>query len=142
MIDAATVLGWSCEALALIAAAYSLFAAVMVTFFFRSRNDPDMPTPNTFPAVSLLKPLSGDEPSLRAQLESFCRQDYPGEVQIIFGVQDSNDRAIRCVEDLQRDYPDRKIHLVVDAREYGTNVKISNVINIAREALHDIFILA
>ena len=142
MIDAATALGWSFEAIALIGAVYSLFAAVVVTFFFRSRNDPAAPTPKTFPAVSLLKPLSGDEPNLRAYLESFCRQDYPGEVQIVFGVQDANDRAIRCVEDLQRDYPDRKIHLVVDAREYGTNVKISNVINIEREALHDIFILA
>jgi ceramide glucosyltransferase len=142
MIDAATSLGWFCEMLALIGGAYSLIAAVMMTFFFRARSDQGMPAPQILPSVSVLKPLSGDEPGLRAHLESFCRQDYPGEVQIIFGVQDPNDRAIRCVEDLQRELPDREIQLVIDTREYGANAKISNVINIAREALHDIFILA
>src|SRR6185369_12538755 len=100
MIDAATSLGWFCEMLALIGGAYSLIAAAMMTFFFRARSDQGMPAPQILPSVSVLKPLSGDEPGLRAHLESFCRQDYPGEVQIIFGVQDPNDRAIRCVEDL------------------------------------------
>jgi ceramide glucosyltransferase len=130
--------GWLCGALACAGAVYSLIAALLVRRFFCSK----AVVTTEFPAVTILKPLKGDEPGLRAHLESFCRQDYPGEVQFIFGVQDPNDPAIRCIEALRRDLPDHDIQLVVDAREYGANRKVSNLVNIMREARHDILVLA
>ena len=130
--------GWLCGALACAGAVYSLIAAFLVRRFFCSK----AAVTTEFPAVTILKPLKGDEPGLRAHLESFCRQDYPGEVQFIFGVQDPKDPAIRCVEALRSDLPDHDIQLVVDAREYGSNRKVSNLVNIVREARHDIIVLA
>ena len=137
-----TALGWMLGGLACAGAAYSLIAAGLVRRFFQSKTVPTPDLPATLPAVTLLKPLCGDEPGLRAQLEGFCRQDYPGEVQIVFGLQDPNDPAIRCVEALQRDFPDHELQLVVSAREYGANRKISNLINMTREARHDVLVLS
>src|SRR5262249_37124101 len=39
--------------------------------------------PDTFPSVSILKPVHGMEPRLEETLESFFRQDYP-DFEIIF----------------------------------------------------------
>ena len=39
-------------------------------------------------AVSVFKPLYGMEPELEANLTSFCQQNYGGQAQFIFGVQD------------------------------------------------------
>ena len=49
------------------------------------------------PAVTILKPLHGDEPGLLDNLGSFCRQDYPGPIQVVFGVQDPDDGAVAVV---------------------------------------------
>jgi len=137
-----TALGLVLGGLTCASAAYSLAAAALVRRFFQSETVPAPGLPAVPPAVTILKPLSGDEPGLGAHLESFCRQDYPGDVQIVFGVQDPNDPAIRRVEALQRDFPDRDLQLVVSTREYGSNRKISNVVNIVREARHDVLVLA
>jgi ceramide glucosyltransferase len=137
-----TALGLVLGGLACVGAAYSLMAAALVRRFFQSKTVPTPDLPAAPPAVTILKPLCDDEPGLRAHLESFCRQDYPGEVQIVFGLQDANDPAIRCVEALQRDFPNHELQLVVSTREYGANRKVSNVINIAREARHDVLVLS
>src|SRR6266508_3613488 len=86
----------------------------------------------TTPSVTILKPLRGAEPGLRANLATFCRQDYGGSVEIIFGVQDADDAAITDVEALIREFPHADIRLVIDPREYGANRKISNLINMSR----------
>ena len=138
MTAALVTFGWLCGALACAGAVYSLIAALLVRRFFCSK----AVVTTEFPAVTILKPLKGDEPGLRAHLESFCRQDYPGEVQFIFGVQDPDDPAIRCIEALRGDLPDYDIQLVVDATEYGANRKVSNLVNIMHKAHHDILVLA
>lgn len=47
------------------------------------------PTRNR-PAVTVLKPLCGDEPLLEAALASVCDQVYPA-FQVVFGVQGADD---------------------------------------------------
>ena len=37
------------------------------------------------PPVTIFKPLHGCEEGLLDNLETFCRQDYAGAVQIVFG---------------------------------------------------------
>ena len=48
------------------------------------------------PAVTVLKPLLGDEPLLEEALATLCRQAYP-VWQIVFGVRDQPDPAVRVV---------------------------------------------
>ncbi len=94
------------------------------------------------PAVTLLKPLHGAEDGLRANLESFCRQDYAGPVQIVFGVHDAADGAIPVVRELQRAYPQLDISLVVDGRIHGENRKVSNLVNMARAVSNEIIVMS
>ena len=47
------------------------------------------------PAVTILKPLHQGEPDLSRNLETFFAQDYDGQVQIVFGVHDESDPAVR-----------------------------------------------
>jgi ceramide glucosyltransferase len=75
-------------------------------------------------------------------LQSFMAQDYPGAVQIVFGVQDPADPAQLIVGSLRRAYPERDVALVIDPSLHGANRKISNIINMMERAKHDIIVLA
>ena len=68
--------------------------------------------PDPLPAVTVLKPLHGDEPGLEAALASFLSQDYPAPVQIVFGLQDPADPAHAVVARLKDRFADRDIALV------------------------------
>jgi len=80
----------------------------------------------TLPPVSILKPLKGTDPDIYESFRSHCLQDYP-EFEIIFGVGDPDDPAVAGVEQLQREFPDRAIRLVVSQEKLGANVKVSNL---------------
>src|SRR5437016_3335298 len=74
---------------------YALSATVVVKRFAR-RN---VRAPSAFPSITLLKPLYGAEATLFDDLAAFCNQDYPGPVQIVIGVRDS-DPAMPAVKRL------------------------------------------
>jgi ceramide glucosyltransferase len=90
----------------------------------------------------VLKPLCGEEPSLDACLRSFCLQDYPAPLQIIFGLRDPADPAYAVARRLQREFPQRDIAIVVDASVHGPNLKASNLVNMARVAHHCVFVVS
>jgi ceramide glucosyltransferase len=94
------------------------------------------------PAVTILKPLNGAEPGLFENLASFCTQDYPAPVQILCGVQDPRDAAVAAVERLKALFPGCDLQLVIDPTAHGANLKVANLINMARHARHDCLILA
>jgi len=95
----------------------------------------------TTPAVTILKPLCGAEAGLYDCLRSFCAIDHP-QAQILFGVHDTGDPAIEVVARLQREFQDRDIALVIDPRLHGSNLKVSNLINMIALAKHDIVIVS
>jgi ceramide glucosyltransferase len=97
--------------------------------------------PRHYPAVSVLKPLCGDEPQLEAALASICEQSYPA-FQIIFGVQDANDPALLIVQRIRARFPDRRIDVVVDPALHGVNRKISNLINMMRAVQHGVLVFS
>ncbi|MDI7066652.1 glycosyltransferase, partial [Klebsiella pneumoniae] len=98
--------------------------------------------PTSFPPVTIVKPLHGDEWTLLSNLSSFCQQDYPGPVQFLFGVHDSEDPALRTVEQLRLLHPEAHITVVADERLYGPNRKMSNILNMLPEARHDVLVFA
>jgi ceramide glucosyltransferase len=89
-----------------------------------------------FPPISILKPLKGTDPEIYESFRSHCLQDYP-EYEIIFGVNDPADPAIASVKALQREFPDRRIQLVVSPNILGANVKVSNLAQMLNEARYD-----
>jgi len=88
------------------------------------------------PPISILKPLKGTDPEIYESFRSHCLQDYP-EYEIIFGVNDPNDPAIDSVKELQREFPVRRIQLVVSPKILGANVKVSNLAQMLGEARYD-----
>lgn len=89
-----------------------------------------------------MKPLYGDEPCLLRNLASFCDQDYPGPTEIVFGVGRGDDPAVAVVDRLRAQFPALDLKLVADERRWGTNGKVSNLINMAEHARHPVIVLA
>ncbi len=127
-----------CYAAAVLGCLYALFAAWVARGFAGSATAPA----KNYPPLTLLKPLHGIEPGLYANLARFCVQDYPSPVQIVFGVVDPADPAIAIVRRLIAAFPDRDLQLVINSRRYGTNRKVSNLINMAGEARHDVLVIS
>jgi ceramide glucosyltransferase len=128
-------------ALWLAGAAGCLFMLVAAALLFSSASrsgPPDAPPE----AVTILKPLHGDEVGLYDNLASFCEQDYHGPVQIVFGVENPNDAAIAVVERIRAAYPDRTIELIVEPRAIGSNPKVANLINMSGRIAHEVVVLA
>jgi ceramide glucosyltransferase len=99
------------------------------------------PATTSGPAVTILKPLHGDEPLLEEALASFCGQDY-GPFQIVFGLQDPADPALAIIRRLRVRYPEVDIAVVIDPTQHGVNRKVSNLINMLPAARHDIIVMA
>ena len=94
-----------------------------------------------YPAVTVLKPLHGDEPMLEAALESFCTQNY-GVLQIVFGLQTANDPALAVVHRLVARFPQIDIDVVISDVPHGENRKIANLINMLPLVRHNILLIA
>jgi ceramide glucosyltransferase len=115
-----------------------MLAATVVAPWF-ARREP--PSGKASPAVTLLKPLFGEEAELYANLASFCRQDYDGPIQLVFGVTNRLDPAVAVVERLQAEFPRLEFDIVVDGRIGCSNPKVANLINMSARIRHDIVVL-
>jgi ceramide glucosyltransferase len=124
-------------ALACAGVAQGLIGARLVTGFARQV---ETPVTDLLP-ISVLKPLYGAEPLLEEALATICRQAYP-VWQIVFGVQDRADPAVRVVERLRTQFPESDMSLVIDPTRHGRNLKVGNLINMLPAARHDILVIA
>jgi ceramide glucosyltransferase len=117
---------------------YLLIAAIAVLRFPRQRGS----LASTSEPVTILKPLQGSEPGLLPRLTSFCNQTYSAPVQVICGVQDRSDPAVREVEQIVASGPTATVGLVVEERAHGCNRKVSNLTNMLDAARHDVLVIA
>lgn len=95
----------------------------------------------SWPAVSLLKPLHGQEPLLEEALETCFQLDYP-DYELVFGVHCANDPALDVVRKLQKRYPAQNVSVIINSSEHGLNRKVSNLINLYPACQHDILVIA
>jgi ceramide glucosyltransferase len=93
------------------------------------------------PPVSILKPVHGLPPGLAEAFASHCGQQYPGEYELLFGVSSLLDPAVPLIRQLQADFPDRRIHLILCPEVLGTNGKVSNLAQMAPHARHRILVI-
>jgi ceramide glucosyltransferase len=119
---------------------YYLLCLRSAIIFLRERKTGEGSPTQALPPVSILKPLKGIDPEIYESFRSHCQQDYP-EYEIIFGVSDPHDAAIESVKALKREFPDRRIQLVVSPVILGANVKVSNLAQMMAEARHDCLIV-
>src|ERR1700722_17889994 len=129
---------WCGIAVTASAAVYTVAAAIAVRLKLSSDYSV---RPGEAPAVTILKPLCGDEHELYECLRSFCDQDYP-KFQIVFGVADGADPAAEVVSRLQREFPKLDLKLVVDRRQHGSSRKVSNLMNMIPLAQYDFLVVS
>jgi ceramide glucosyltransferase len=133
-VSAITLLVLACSAFATVYQLVQIVAARRFLGRFRPPRD------GHTPPLTVLKPLKGPGLELAANLESFCRQDYPG-YQIVFGVEDAADPGVEVVRSLMRRFPDRDITLSV-GHEEGANRKVASLVHMMRHARHDVLVLS
>jgi ceramide glucosyltransferase len=80
----------------------------------------------SYPPISIIKPLKGLEDNLFGNLESFCLQDYP-EYEVIFSLQDENDPAYKVVRKVKEKCSDKPISIVIERCHHGFNPKVNNL---------------
>lgn len=95
------------------------------------------PLPEFSPAVSILKPVKGLDPEMYASFASHCEQEYAGEYELIFAAATADDPAAAAVEELQRNFPEQNIRLILCPETLGTNGKVSSLIQALPHARHD-----
>ncbi len=83
--------------------------------------------PPTLPGVTFLKPLKGNDPETRACLRSWLEQEYPGPLQILFGVASPDDPVCETVRALLAELPKVDAQLVICAEVLGVNKKVSTL---------------
>jgi ceramide glucosyltransferase len=127
-----------CGASAVFGILYMLAAAALTRRFLAR----PCAEPSSFPGVTIIKPLHGNEQALLDNLSGFCKQDYPGPIQYLFGVHEQTDTALDAVERLRQLHPHAEIVVVIDSRLYGPNRKMSNILNMLPDARHDILVFA
>lgn len=94
------------------------------------------------PPVTLLKPLKGADAETAACLESWLRHDYPGEVQILFGVASADDPAFEVARQAIAQSTRTNAEVIVCTESLGPNAKVSTLIQLERLARHDIIIVS
>ena len=136
------MLFWLSVTASLVAVAGCGFLLTATILVARAAGSTAHPRAVAAPAVTVLKPLHGHEPGLLDNLGSFCSQDYPGPIQVVFGVQDPDDGAVAVVEHLQKTQAARDLDLVIETKVHGLNRKVSNLVNMAPRIRHDVVVLA
>ena len=93
--------------------------------------------PAAVPDVTILKPMKGLDPRMHAGLRSHCVQQYAGRIELLFGVTSLDDPAVAEIERLQAEFPAIEIRLVECPERLGTSGKVSNLVQMLREARYE-----
>ncbi len=93
------------------------------------------------PNVTILKPVKGVDPRMYAGLVSHCGQQYAGGFEIVFGVSSLDDPAVGEIERLRAEFPECAIRLVECRERLGTSGKVSNLVQMLREARYEHMII-
>jgi len=90
--------------------------------------------------ISILKPLSGVDEGLEANLRSFFAQQY-AEFEILFAVHDAADPAVALVEKLRREFPTVPTQLIVSGDPPYPNAKVYSLDRMLEAARHEIVVM-
>jgi ceramide glucosyltransferase len=122
----------------------SVYAILCVCAIIRLRGHSSKKSKCSFeswPPITILKPVHGVEKNQRENLRSTCIQDYP-EFQVVFSVQDPADAAIPVLRDLQQEFGSERVTVAIENCRAGTNGKINNMIGGLKHARHDILVIS
>jgi ceramide glucosyltransferase len=122
-------------------AAYVIAVVLTCGWFLAGRRRLRRRAERVFPALSILKPLSGLDDDLEANLESFAAADYP-QLQIIFCAIDPQDPAIDVARRVAARHPQRDILIMWGRKSAAANPKVANLERMLPHARYDLCLLS
>jgi ceramide glucosyltransferase len=139
--DAWLILQWLFLIPGLGGSVYAILCVLaVVRFRMRSTTIPT-DAAESWPPITVLKPVHGLEKHQRENLRSTCIQDYP-EFQVVFSVQKSDDPAIPLLYELQQEFGSDRVTVAIENIRAGTNGKINNMIGGLKHARHDMLVIS
>jgi ceramide glucosyltransferase len=113
--------------------------------------------PAFLPAISLFKPLHGDEDGLEANLRTFFEQDYlrhveraggaPVEngvsrVEVLFCARSKGDEGLEIARRVAADYPEITTRFVTSGPPWAANAKVCSLAAMAKVATHGLWAIS
>lgn len=115
----------------------------VIIWLYRRTYSKDYPESDYAPSVSILKPVKGLDDRCYDNFARFCTQEYDGDYEIIFAVEDANDEIVPVINKLIADFPTRSIKIVVSSpTDLGRHGKIRNLIAAQRAASYEISVVS
>jgi ceramide glucosyltransferase len=109
------------------------------------------------PAISLFKPLHGDEPGLEENLRTFFEQDYleyvamagdataengVSRVEMLFCARNEADAGMQVARRVAREYPAITTRFVTSGEPWAANAKVCSLVAMAKVATHDLWVIS
>jgi ceramide glucosyltransferase len=98
------------------------------------------PVPRGAPGISVLKPLSGGDDGLVANLASFAAIDWP-EFEVLLGIHDASDLALPVARAAEARWPGC-FRVVMQGPDLGMNPKVSQLATLVGEARHSLLVIS
>jgi ceramide glucosyltransferase len=113
--------------------------------------------PEFLPAISLFKPLHGDEDGLEANLRTFFEQDYlqhiaasgdatvedgVSRVEMLFCARSEADEGLEIARRVAAEYPEITTRFVTSGAPWAANAKVCSLAAMAKVATHDLWAIS
>jgi len=113
--------------------------------------------PEFLPAISLFKPLHGDETGLEDNLRTFFEQDYlehvaraggatvkdgVSRVEVLFCARNATDEGLETARRVAAEYPEITARFVTSGEPWAANAKVCSLAEMAKSATHDLWVIS
>ncbi len=95
----------------------------------------------SLPPVTIFKPVHGMEEELAANLESFFQQDYP-DYEVIFGVRDAENPAVKIAEEVRARYPHVPSRVILSGPPLWPSAKVFSLDQMIAASTRSYFIIS
>lgn len=130
------------EAMLVIAAIPFVYYGIAVYSSWRYfQKRPKALGPSFAPPVSILKPIRGLDPDAHENLASFCRLDYP-EYEIVFCVDADDEAVLDVLDQIQREFPERRIRVLHGSGRVATNDKVAKLARLVNDAEYEVVVIS
>jgi ceramide glucosyltransferase len=120
---------------------YALLCIFAVVRFRTFSGEKSVHSFQSWPSVTVLKPVHGLEKQQKENLRSACLQDYP-EYQVVFSVQNTGDPVIPLLKEIQQEFGADRVTVAVEDCRAGTNGKINNMVGGLKYARHELLVIS